>query len=282
MTDISVLSDTIPGTGVTVRQLQEITLQAGRVILDIYHSNDHGICYKNDLSPVTRADIASHTLLHGALNKLTPDIPVLSEEGNPVPFKQRKKWHTLWLVDPLDGTREFIRGSGEFTVNIGLVLQNRPVFGLVYTPLSGIFYFGGTLTGGAWRHNKGQEPVPIRTATCPPGGTLRTAVSRFMSEQKMPEIFTKLHKSFDQVTLTERPGAIKGCLVAEGSVDFYPRPGATCEWDTAAFHAIITAAGGTVANWQGQELTYNAREELTNPEFFAAGDKNTGWTKLLH
>lgn len=276
-----VLSETLLHSQVQIGHIKMICQQAGEAILAVYNSDDLGVQFKGDGSPVTRADLAAHQVISATLQQLTPDWPVLSEEAADIPFSTRKSWETYWLVDPLDGTREFVNRTDEFTVNIALVQGHSPVFGMVYMPVKEAFYFGGSDVGGAWRQAGSNAPVKISTRSCAREGVLMVTVSRHMSEEEMPNIFASLRERFANVHTVEWAGAIKGCLVADGSVDLYPRPGHTCEWDTAAFQAVVEAAGGSVINVEGKRLEYNRQSSLINPEFYVVGDPTAEWGALL-
>ncbi len=275
------LSGYLPRSLVKINDIYTLCCQAGEVILSIYNSDNLGVQFKKDGSPVTSADFAAHNVIKQALERLTPGWPVLSEEESDIPFSERKHWTTYWLVDPLDGTREFVNHSDEFTVNIALIHEHKSIFGFVYMPVQGVTYFGGTAVGGAWRMIANGEPETIAVRPAFKGGVLRVAVSRHISEEKMPDIFTALHAEFAEVHLIELAGAAKGCLVADGSIDFYPRPGFTCEWDTAAFQAVVEAAGGKVCTQQFVPLEYNRKENLNNVGFYVIGDTTIDWASIL-
>ena len=276
-----ILSRTLLQNDIQVRQIQAVCHEAGRAILAIYKKGNYGVQSKHDGSLVTDADLAAHEIIKKKLQTLTPQWPILSEEDANIPYSERSAWNTFWLVDPLDGTREFVNHSEEFTVNIALVHQHIPVFGAVYIPAKGALYFGGSEIKSAWMQIHDQKPEQIKTRRCTPEGILMTAVSRHMSEVNMPGLFNVLRETFKEVHTVEWAGAIKGCLVADGSIDLYPRSGPTSEWDTAAFHAVVAAAGGRVIDNRGNELMYNKKQSLLNPEFYAVGDALFNWSQFF-
>jgi len=244
---------------------------ASEKILEIYRQADFDIERKDDASPLTAADMASHRTLVSALEALTPDIPVLSEESAEVTFETRRHWDRLWVVDPLDGTREFIKRNGEFTINVALVENQRPVLGVIAIPVTGLAYSG--IVGSQarrWRDWRVSEPIATRR---PPASPAVVLGSRSHANPRTEAYFGMLgpHEKIG------RGSALKFCAVAEGEADFYPRLGPTSEWDTAAGEAIVTAAGGRVWLPDGREMRYNARESLLNGDFLVAGDPDADW-----
>lgn len=248
---------------------------ASAQILEIYESSDFAIERKDDDSPLTRADMASHETLVRALRRLTPEIPVLSEESAAIEYDERRKWQRLWVVDPLDGTREFIKRNGEFTINVALVEDQRPVLGVIVVPVQAVAY-GGIVGVGAWRWKRfgsgasGSEPISTRR---PPADPPVVLGSRSHANPRTEAYFDRLG-AHEKIS---RGSALKFCAVAEGLADFYPRLGPTSEWDTAAGEAIVMAAGGRVWLPDGRELRYNARESLLNGDFLVAGDPEAHW-----
>ena len=252
--------------------LVEIAQIAGRAILAVYE-RDFAVQQKADQSPLTEADLASHEQIVTALAALTPDVPVLSEESAEIPYAQRSTWSRYWLVDPLDGTQEFIRRNGEFTVNIALIEQGRPVLGVVYVPVSGVSYVG-EVGVGAWK----QQPTGEQTAICvcrPCQQPLRLVASRSHVSPALQPVLDQMGEH----QLVSMGSSLKLCLVAEGAADVYPRLGPTCEWDTAAAQAVVEAAGGQVTDLAGRPLGYNQKDSLLNPHFlvFADRDAVTVW-----
>ncbi len=249
--------------------LVEIAQAAGRAILTIYEQ-DFAVQHKADQSPLTAADLAAHEQIVTALTDLTPDVPVLSEESAAVPYTQRKTWSRYWLIDPLDGTKEFIRRNGEFTVNIALIEQGRPVLGVVYVPVSGVSYVG-EVGVGAWK----QLATGEQTRLCvshPCQQPVRVVASRSHVSAALQQILDQLGEH----QLISMGSSLKLCLVAEGAADLYPRLGPTSEWDTAAAQAVVEAAGGQVTDLTGQPLRYNQKDSLLNPHFLVFADHNVG------
>ena len=245
-------------------QVEDIAQKAGGAILEIYNK-DFAIYEKDDQSPLTEADLASHSIIQIGLEKLSDQYPILSEESAEVEWKERNTWSTYWLVDPLDGTKEFIKKNGEFTVNIALIHENRPALGVVYIPVTSTLY-SGIVGESAWREAQGKRQAitttPYESGTCIAMGSRShqsEAVQTFLSQ-------------YDDFELKPAGSSLKFCLVAEGSAHIYPRFGPTSEWDTAAAHAVLRAAGGEVLNHEtGQPLRYNTKESLLNPFFVAKG-----------
>lgn len=253
-----------------LEQLVTISRRAGLEIMQWYQG-DMGITTKSDDSPLTKADLASHMLIDAELTRLWPDIPVLSEESADIPWETRKNWHQYWLVDPLDGTKEFINQNGEFTVNIALIRDHQPVMGIVHVPATDVSYFGAK-GHGAWRQtaDNDAETIAIRQPAANP------AVIVGSRSHANPELADQL-QALGPHELISMGSSLKFCRVAEGLADFYPRLGPTCEWDTAAAHAVISAAGGQVVKIDGSALDYNNKEAYLNPYFFVLGDPDTDW-----
>jgi 3'(2'), 5'-bisphosphate nucleotidase len=248
--------------------------EAGAAIMAVY-ATAHDVQYKADDSPITRADRAAHDILSQGLERLTPAIPVLSEESEAShAHAVRSQWRRLWLVDPLDGTREFIGRNGEFTVNVALIVDHRPVLGVVGAPALGVTYYAAAGHGAFRRRGAGPaEPIAVRPAASP----LVIVGSRSHRGDSLDAILSRIGPH----ELRPMGSALKFCLVAEGSADFYPRLGPTSEWDTAAAQAVLEIAGGAVTRLDGTTLDYNARDTILNPEFLAYGDRRRRWTDLL-
>ncbi len=247
--------------------VKTIARNAGREILEVY-GTDFEARAKADDSPLTEADLRAHRLILAELSRINPHVPVLSEESSEeIRAEQRLSWHRYWLVDPLDGTKEFVARNGEFTVNIALVEAGRPRLGVVHIPISDTTYSG--IPGvGAWREANERPPAPIgvrHKARLP----LRVVDSRSHASPGLQQALTALGPH----EVRNAGSSIKLCLVADGSADLYPRLGPTSEWDIAAGQAIVEAAGGQVVELgSGQPLRYNSRPTLQNPEFLAYGD----------
>lgn len=240
--------------------------EAGAAILPFWRT-DVAVQEKADATPVTAADLTAHRLLLDGLKRLTPGIPVISEEAADIPLAQRESWPRWWLVDPLDGTREFISGSDEFTVNVALIQEGEVLFGVVGMPVSGRCYYGG-MTVGAWFCEALAEPLPIQTRSVP-SGHLTVVASRRHSSPEQALLLERLQQRFGDLELVNVGSSLKFCQVAEGTADLYPRLAPTCQWDTAAAQGVLEGAGGAVLDLAGQPLTYEARESFLNPSFIA-------------
>jgi 3'(2'), 5'-bisphosphate nucleotidase len=244
--------------------------QAGVAIMEVY-GGKFDVTAKDDSSPLTIADLLSHEVIAAGLRALTPNWPVLSEESAAIPFSERSNWSTYWLVDPLDGTKEFVSRNGEFTVNIALIHDHAPAFGVVYVPATATVYFGGKSLGafkerGDTSAQKIQPAIPAHT---PP----RVVGSRSHRGELLDEYLIRLGAH----TLISMGSSIKFCLIAEGKADLYPRLGPTSEWDTAAAQAVVEGAGGVVCTPDGLPLRYNTKAEILNPHFFVYADRTRDW-----
>ncbi|ELO1774662.1 3'(2'),5'-bisphosphate nucleotidase CysQ, partial [Vibrio fluvialis] len=255
-----------------------IARSAGQLILDIYENKSYESYTKSDETPVTSADLAAHKLVVERLSELTPDIPVLSEEAANISLTTRETWQRYWLVDPLDGTQEFIARSGDFATIIALVENNRPVMGVVYGPVSGVTYYAYS-GKGAWKIPDMSESLRIETHKHElPGQSIAIAISR---RQDINRITNRLSSQWNYELVPLGSAALKACLVAEGAVDCYLRLGPTGEWDTAATQCIVEEAGGRILSTQLEPLSYNERDTLENPNFIVLGDADLPWDKIL-
>ena len=258
-----------------LEHVSAIARAAGVEILEVYASGSAAASTKKDSSPLTIADLRAHALIVARLAQLTPGIPILSEEAAETPFSERSGWQRYWLVDPLDGTREFLARNGQFTVNIALIEGHAPALGVVHVPVTDTTYLG-RLGSGAWRARPGSPDEAIHVAahsTTP----LRVVGSRSHRGDSLEPFLDRAGPH----QLVPVGSSLKFCLVAEGAADVYPRLGPTSEWDTAAAHAVLVAAGGTVSQLDGAPLAYNARAGLINPHFVAYGPKDRDWLTLL-
>jgi len=240
-----------------LEQVCQLARKAGDAIMQVYDgAQPMDVVSKADDSPVTAADIAAHRVIVSGLNALTPEIPVLSEE-DPPGWDVRQHWHRYWLVDPLDGTKEFIKRNGEFTVNIALIEQGKPVLGVVYAPVMKVMY--SAHEGKAWKEECGvRNQIHVRDARPP-----LVVISRSHADGELTEYLQQLGEH----QTTSIGSSLKFCLVAEGQAQLYPRFGPTNVWDTAAGHAVAVAAGAHVHDWQGKTLDYTPREAFLNPGF---------------
>ncbi len=255
--------------------LEAIARKAGRCILDVY-AGSFSITEKADQSPITEADMASHRCILRGLAQLTPNIPILSEESSEISFAERSRWEWLWLVDPLDGTREFIRRTDQFSVNIALIHQHEPVFGLILSPVDGTIYCAWR-GGGAWKRGRNQQQQRIHAAdSCHHPVRVTSSAASYRS-RRLQDYLRRLG-DYRHIFLGS---ALKSCLIAEGGADVYPRFGPTGEWDTAASQIILEQAGGHLTDMQLRPLRYNARSVLINPDFFAFGDLRCNWPDYL-
>jgi 3'(2'), 5'-bisphosphate nucleotidase len=263
---------TMPQT--TIDQVIAIARQAGEAIMQHYQAGIE-VQRKEDNSPLTQADLAAHKIIEAGLSALVPDLPVLSEESAAIPFSTRRQWDKYWLVDPLDGTREFIKRNGEFTVNIALIEHHQPVMGVVYAPALNLLFYAAK-GHGAFRQFGHKLPQPIK--------------AREFESYQVTVAGSRSHASEELLRFLDRMGphilismgsSLKICLVAEGRADVYPRLGLTSEWDTAAAQCVLEEAGGRLVGMDGQPFKYNLKESLLNPHFFAVGSGDHDWTQYL-
>jgi 3'(2'), 5'-bisphosphate nucleotidase len=253
-----------------------IARRAGQEILEVYGGGEILATAKADDSPLTVADLRAHRLIEDALQALTPEIPVLSEEAADMPYSERSRWPRYWLVDPLDGTKEFISRNGQFTVNIALIEGHAPVLGVVHVPVRDTSYQG--IPGeGAWRASAAQPPIAIRVSERS-ASPVRVVGSRSHRGDSLDAFLARLGPH----ELVAVGSSLKFCMVAEGAADVYPRLGPTSEWDTAAAQAVVEGAGGAVLTLEGALLRYNTRAELLNPFFLVCGPTDHDWLALLH
>lgn len=260
-----------------IEPLDRLSREAASAILEIYGGDDFGVTHKGDESPLTAADMASHHMLCGGLSEFRPTLPILSEENaEKIAQGERLGWDRYWLVDPLDGTKEFVKRNGEFTINIALVEDGRPILGIVHVPVSGTSYIG--LSG------LGAESIDSQ------GRRKRLHVAGAVDSRPVRIVGSRSHGGGEIEDFAERLGAheflavgsaLKFCMVATGEADVYPRLKPTCEWDTAAGQAVLEAAGGEVVKRDGSPLRYNQRESLVNPHFLASGDPSHDYTRAL-
>ncbi|AKG03794.1 3'(2'),5'-bisphosphate nucleotidase [Salimicrobium jeotgali] len=256
-----------------MEQAVAAALKAGQEIMKIYESEDFDVETKEDDSPLTRADRAAHGIIVKKLEEGEDSLPILSEEGSSISYEERKEWGEFWLVDPLDGTKEFLKKNGEFTVNIARIRDGKPVFGVVYAPALEDLYVA--VEGkGAFKLTSVLRPEWEKKATVLPalpaaGDTARIVASRSHMSEDTKEFIGDLEMTYDSVETVSAGSSLKFCLVAEGVADYYPRYAPTMEWDTAAGQAIVELAGGSVGVANSiHSLTYN-KEDLHNPWFLA-------------
>ncbi len=244
---------------------KDASLKAGEVVIKIYGLDDFNVKIKNDDSPLTQADSASHDVISSFLSKT--EIPILSEEGRDIAYSERRDWEYFWLVDPLDGTKEFVKRNGEFTVNIALIKDNSPVLGVVFAPVLNWLYWGST-DKGAFKQTAEKGVQPIKTTVPDMNQTGLKVVASRSHLNSETENFLKILKDPEIVSMGS---SLKFMLVAEGEAHIYPRYAPTMEWDTAAAQAVVEAAGGQVFKEPGrQQMIYN-KEDLLNPHFLVLG-----------
>lgn len=258
-----------------VAEVRTLARAAAADILDIYQSMTPealALQEKADRSPLTAADLAAHRRLVSGLRRLTPEVPILSEEAAEIPLAERARWARFWLLDPLDGTREFLSRNGEFTVNVALIERGRPVFGLVHVPVGGREYWGRPGVG-AWRAANAQalaEPLHIARRSQVP---VRVVGSRSHRGDSLDGFLARIGPH----ALVALGSSLKLCVLAEGEADVYPRLGPTSQWDIAAGQAVLEGAGGRVCTLEGATLTYEARGDFLNPFFVAFGPSDRDW-----
>lgn len=256
-----------------VPQVVAVAMKAGDAVMNVYSEGNFDTTYKENDSPLTRADMASHCLISEELQQLTPNFPILSEESKSVPYEIRKHWDTFWLVDPLDGTKEFIKRNGEFTVNIALIKNGEPILGVVYAPALEITYWAAKDLGAFKRSKEGvTEQITVSNYG---EGPLKIVASR----SHAGELLTQFLETLSNYECVSMGSSLKLCLVAEGTAHLYPRLGPTMEWDVAAAHCVVAEAGGTVTDLDERPLKYN-KPNLLNSYFMVCGNPAYPWQPL--
>ena len=259
--------------------LIDIVRRAGAAILEIYQS-DFAVTAKDDDSPLTQADLAAHRIIVAGLEALEPHLPIISEESRPPPFSERAAWPRYWLVDPLDGTKEFVSRNGEFTVNIALIEGHEAVAGVVGVPAQNRVFVGDVVAGTAFQVGpKGTEP--LRGRPMADDRELVVVASRSHGGARLERYLEDMGTVWPQVSRTPVGSSLKLCILAEGRADLYPRLGPTSEWDIGAAHAVLRAAGGDLWAADGSPLQYNRKDAFLNPEFIAAADGSYPWRARL-
>ncbi len=247
---------------------------AGREIMKVY-ATDFSVESKDDDSPLTKADLASNSVIVAGLESLSTRLPIVTEEAGLPDFAERSSWDRYWLIDPLDGTKEFINRNGEFTVNIALIEDGTPVLGVVHVPVTGVTYVGIEGIGAERRDANGDTmPVKVSAASADP---VRVVGSRSHASQALNSYLDALGPT----DLVPMGSSLKFCVVAEGNADIYPRLGLTSEWDTAAAQAVVEQAGGSVVTLDGKPMKYNTKDAILNPYFFVIGPRDRDWLALL-
>jgi 3'(2'), 5'-bisphosphate nucleotidase len=252
--------------------------EAGKVVLQIYDSGEFTSYQKDDDSPVTSADYKANDIITGMLQRETPDIPIMSEESDNGALAQRKNWKRYWLIDPIDGTQEFIARSGDFAVNIALIEDNQPIMGVIYWPPGDTLY--SALKGhGAYKENPLEtKRIKVRELDDPKYGVVMIAISRRQAREKVMSNMSE-HRTYQ--TLPAGSCSLKACFIAEGKADVFLRIGITGEWDTGASQCIVGEAGGTILAHDFEPLSYNQRESVSNPDFMVMGDQRVDWQSII-
>ena len=258
--------------------LMEIAQAAGAAVMQVYRS-EFDVRRKSDASPLTEADLAAHEVIRSGLEQLRPRLPILSEESSPPPYGERCRWRRYWLVDPLDGTKEFIDRNGEFTVNIALIEAGRARLGVVGAPVLKQLFIGDAVARRAEKH-QGGKVTPLAGRPMDGRRSLTLVASRSHGNERLQSYLRALERAFVEVSRRSMGSSLKLCLLAEGKADLYPRLGPTSEWDIAAADAVLAAAGGAVRQLNGTPLAYNKRN-LLNPDFIAVADAAFPWAEKL-
>jgi 3'(2'), 5'-bisphosphate nucleotidase len=245
----------------SIQSINEIAIKAGQAIMTIY-AQDFKIFEKEDQSPLTEADQKANEIIMNELSTHYPNIPILSEEGKNIPYEERKNWDYYWCVDPLDGTKEFIKKNGEFTVNIALIHKNTPVLGSVYAPALETLYFAKKNEGAFKSVNEQTVKLPLERLD----NVYRVVASRSHLSDETVVFVEELKKEHGDVEFISKGSSLKICLVAENEAQCYPRLAPTMEWDTAAAHAIVLESGRQINIYDGGPMIYN-KENLLNPWF---------------
>lgn len=263
-------------------QIIDVSRRAGDKILEVYHQKEgFETEIKKDNSPVTEADLAAHHVIYPELTAIDPNIPVLSEESEIPDYDTRSSWQRYWIIDPLDGTKEFIKRNGEFTVNIALIDNGVPVLGVVYVPVLNIVYAGAAGLGALKISENKETVIHCRSLNSIGDSALGVVASRSHGSEAVEICVEKLEKVFGSVDRKSMGSSLKLCLVAEGAADIYPRLAPTSEWDTAAAQAVVEAAGGIVVDSDLKILRYNTKADILNPYFYVLGDKSYNWDGVL-
>nr|WP_246050157.1 3'(2'),5'-bisphosphate nucleotidase CysQ [Aquibacillus sediminis] len=256
-------------------ELLQVSLKAGQEILDVY-AQDFDVAFKEDDSPLTEADQRADQAIRTGLQAISADIPILSEEGRDIPYAERQDWDRFWLVDPLDGTKEFVKKNGEFTVNIALIEGNFPLMGAIYAPVLDVFYFG-KVGDGAYKLEQASKvsitseaqlkDKSIRLPEKASSSAVNIVASRSHMSNDTEAFIDRIKQKHEKVEVVSAGSSLKFCLVAEGKATYYPRFAPTMEWDTGAGQAIVEASGGKVTRHDdGERFDYN-RENLKNGWF---------------
>lgn len=257
---------------------KSIAREAGEAVLSIYDKGDFDAYQKDDDSPVTSADYLANDIINKRLKEATPHIPILSEENQNAGLKEREHWDRYWLIDPIDGTQEFIARSGDFAVNIALVENNKPVIGVIFWPPGQTLYYASEGQGAFKECPQGERQIHVRKLEDPKSSVVMIAISRRQSRDK---VLSRLCAKRVYQTLPLGSCSLKACFIAEGKADVFMRIGVTGEWDTGASQCIVSEAGGLIMAANFEPLTYNERHTLENPDFVVMGDQRVPWQEII-
>ena len=258
-----------------IENLIRISKNAGEAIMGVYES-DFSINIKTDQSPLTKADLLSNKIICQSLKEITPEIPILSEESSDIPYQERMEWKQYWLIDPLDGTKEFIKKNGEFTTNIALIREGRPVFGIIHVPVTNHTYWGSMEFGAFELSGDSSEDIKKIVVSNTNDSKLRIVTSRSHPSGDLKSLLDRI----ENYKLVTTGSSLKFCLIAKGEADIYPRLGLTCEWDIAAGEIIAKSAGADVVSTKNKVIEYNSKEDYLNP-FFLVSNSTENKKKIL-
>jgi 3'(2'), 5'-bisphosphate nucleotidase len=266
---------------VLLPQVLTLAQHAGEAIMAVYNTADFSVDMKADNSPLTQADLNAHKVLEPGLLALIDGVPVLSEESALPAWNTRQQWDRYWIIDPLDGTKEFIKRNGEFTVNIALIEKGEPVLGVVWVPALQIGYSGMKNAGALKYENNSSRAIHTRKMHARNGEAVAVVASRSHGADAVDSLLSRIGAHLGDVQLKNMGSSLKLCLVAEGAADIYPRLALTSEWDTAAAQAVVEAAGGQVLTDKLEVMRYNTKDDILNPFFHVIGDPSFDWKTLL-
>lgn len=259
---------------IDIQKINSIAKKAGDEIMKIYQQ-DFDVDYKKDKSPLTKADIKSNEIIVNDLKYSYPDIPILSEENKQIPYKIRKNWEYFWLIDPLDGTKEFVKKNGEFTVNIALIYKNIPILGVIYAPVLNLLYYAQK-DQGAFKQEKNKKPQRLPIYNHTDNGTLKVIVSKSHYNQETKEFVNNLKSQYEKIEFINIGSSLKLCLIAEGKADIYPRLAPTMEWDIAAGQTIVEESKGKIIKYKTKESIRYNKQNLLNPYFVTTRQLRVG------
>ena len=258
---------------------KQAALKAGKAIWHVYDAQDYTQYAKADDSPVTSADYLANEIIRSHLQQHTPDIPIMSEEQDNAPLAERRHWQRYWLIDPIDGTQEFVARSGDFAVNIALIEDNQPALGVIYWPAGDSLYYASKGAGAFKQSPQESGPIHVRKLENPADDVVVIAISRRQSRDK---VMSRMSSERRYQTLPLGSCSLKACFIAEGKADVFMRIGVTGEWDTGAAQCIVSEAGGDILSVGFEPLSYNQRSELTNPNFLVLGDQAVNWQEVVN